>query len=125
MTKLNEIYKCNVCGNIVEVLHTGAGALVCCGEEMVLLSPKKEDTGQEKHVPIVEKTDRGYKVTVGEVLHPMQEEHYIEWIELIVDGKLYRQYLKPGEEPVAEFNVQGDAVVAREYCNVHGHWVKE
>lgn len=122
MTTLNGIYKCELCGNIVQVLHTGEGALVCCGQEMKLLSEKTADAANEKHVPVIEKTDAGYLVKVGSVPHPMQDEHYIEWIELIADGKSYRQYLKPGDAPEAEFCVQAEAVSAREYCNVHGLW---
>jgi len=116
------IYKCEICGNIVEVLHSGAGDLVCCGEEMKLMDEKTADSSTEKHVPVIEKTSEGFKVTVGSTLHPMEEKHYIEWIELIADGKSYRQYLKPGEQPVAEFCVKASSVSAREYCNVHGLW---
>ncbi len=116
------IYKCEICGNIVEVLHSGAGDLVCCGEEMKLMDEKTADSSTEKHVPVIEKTSEGYKVTVGSTLHPMEEKHYIEWIELIADGKSYRQYLKPGDQPVAEFCVKASSVSAREYCNVHGLW---
>lgn len=122
MTKLNEIYKCDICGNIVEVTHTGAGELVCCGAPMVLKTENTEDAAEEKHVPVIEKTADGYKVTIGENPHPMTEEHYIEWIELIADGKVYREYLKPGAKPIAEFCVKADSVQAREYCNLHGLW---
>ncbi len=118
-----EIYKCNKCGNVIEVVHEGAGKLVCCGEEMVLLSENTTDAAQEKHVPVIEKIDGGYKVTVGSVAHPMEEKHYIEWIELLTDdGKAYRQFLKPGGEPVATFKVDNTAVSAREHCNLHGVW---
>jgi superoxide reductase len=122
MTKLNEVYKCEICGNIVEVLHAGAGELVCCGQPMKLQQEKEKDEGNEKHVPVIEKTGNGYKVKVGSVPHPMEDAHYIEWIELIADGKVYRQYLKPGQAPEAEFCVEASEVSAREYCNVHGHW---
>ena len=123
MTEKNEIYKCEICGNIVEVLHTGQGALVCCGEEMKLMEPKTEDSSTEKHVPYVEKTDDGILVKVGEnENHPMKEEHYIEWIQVFADGKSYRKFLKPGEKPQALFEIQSDDVTAREYCNVHGLW---
>jgi len=122
MTKLNQIYKCNVCGNITEVLHTGAGELVCCGQPMELLIEKTEDVGNEKHVPVIIKTENGIKVKVGEVPHPMEEAHYIEWIEVLVDGKVYRKYLKPSDQPEAEFKAEGDNIIAREYCNVHGLW---
>lgn len=119
----NEVYKCSVCGNIVETIHVGGGDLVCCGKQMNLLEAKTEDEGQEKHVPVVEKTDNGFKVKIGDVEHPMEDEHYIEFIELIVDGKVYREFLKPGMKPEAEFCVSGENVVAREYCNVHGFWI--
>lgn len=122
MTKLNQIYKCEVCGNIVEMVHASAGTLVCCGQEMTLLDEKSADSSTEKHVPLIEKTAEGYKVTVGSTLHPMEEKHFIEWIELLADGVAYRQYLKPGDTPVAEFCVKASTVSAREYCNVHGLW---
>lgn len=120
-TKL-QVYKCNICGNIVEVLHGGAGELVCCGEPMELLVEKTADTGKEKHVPVIEKIDGGYKVKVGSVPHPMEEKHYIEWIELLADGRAYRQFLKPGAPAEAIFNIKASSVTAREYCNVHGLW---
>ncbi len=122
MTKLNEVYKCSICGNIVEVLHTGAGELVCCGKPMDLMEEKSEDQGLEKHVPVIEKTDKGVLVKVGSVPHPMEEKHYIEWIEIIADGTAYRKYLKPGDSPEAEFCIDAEQVTAREYCNVHGLW---
>ena len=121
-TKLNGIYKCEICGNIVEVLHTGEGDLVCCGQNMTLLDEKTADSTNEKHVPLIEKTSDGFKVTVGSTLHPMEEKHYIEWIELIADGKSYRKFLKPGDKPIAEFCIQASKVSAREYCNVHSLW---
>jgi len=122
MTKQKEIYKCALCGNIVEVLHPGAGELICCKQPMNLLEEKYADSSIEKHVPIIEKVDNGYKVTVGSTLHPMETDHFIEWIELTADGKSYRQYLKPGNDPVAVFCVDATAVGAREYCNKHGLW---
>ena len=122
MAKKLQVYKCNICGNIVEVLHGGDGELVCCGEPMELLDEKTADAAKEKHVPVIEKIDGGYKVKVGSVPHPMEEKHYIEWIELLADGKAYRQFLKPGIPPEAVFNVEADTVSAREYCNVHGLW---
>ncbi len=122
MAKQLQIYKCSICGNIVEVLHGGAGELVCCGEPMELLEEKTADTGKEKHVPVIEKIDGGYKVKVGDVPHPMEEKHYIEWIELLADGKAYRQFLKPAMAPEAVFHVKADSVSAREHCNVHGLW---
>ncbi len=122
MAKRLQIYKCMKCGNIVEVLHGGAGELVCCGEPMALLEEKTADAATEKHVPVIEKVDGGYKVKVGSVPHPMEEKHYIEWIELLADGKAYRQFLNPGDAPETVFNVEADSVGAREYCNVHGLW---
>ena len=124
MTRLKQIYKCNVCGNIVEVLHAGAGELVCCGQPMQLMEEKKEDVGQEKHLPVIEKMGNKIKVKVGSIPHPMEEKHYIEWIELIADGKAYRQFLKPGETPEATFEVEAEKITAREYCNIHGLWKK-
>ena len=125
MAERLQVYKCVVCGNIVEVLHGGSGDLVCCGQPMELLDEKTADAATEKHVPVIEKIDGGYKVTVGSTLHPMQEKHYIEWIELLADDKAYRQFLNPGDEPEAIFNVEADSVGAREYCNVHGLWKGE
>jgi len=116
------IYKCEICGNIVEVLHSGAGDLVCCGAPMKLVVENTVDASKEKHVPVIEKTSAGYKVSVGSVAHPMEEKHYIEWIELIADGVSHRKFLKPGDAPVAEFAVAASAVSAREYCNLHGLW---
>ncbi|MGC9364930.1 MAG: desulfoferrodoxin [Fidelibacterota bacterium] len=122
MIAKKQVYKCEICGNVVEVLHAGGGELVCCGQPMTLLNEQTADSTTEKHVPVIERTDTGYKVTVGSTLHPMVDAHYIEWIELIADGKSYRQFLKPGDEPVAHFNVDAKTVSAREYCNVHGLW---
>ncbi len=117
-----QIYKCAVCGNIVEVVYGSTGELVCCGQPMELLDEKTADAATEKHMPVIEKIDGGYKVTVGSTLHPMEEKHYIEWIELLADGKAYRQFLNPGDAPEAVFNVADDSVTAREHCNVHGLW---
>ncbi|MFC1957974.1 desulfoferrodoxin [Chloroflexota bacterium] len=122
MTVQKQVYKCNVCGNIVEVLHAGVGELVCCGQPMELLQEKTSDVGQEKHVPVIETTGSGIKVKVGDVPHPMEEKHYIEWIEVITDGGSYRKFLKPGEKPEAVFEISARKVTAREYCNVHGLW---
>jgi len=116
------IYKCGVCGNVVEVIYNGGGTLVCCGQEMILQQENTTDASKEKHVPVIEKTAKGYKVTVGSVAHPMEEKHYIMWIELLADGKAYRQFLKPGGAPSAEFCVEANKVSAREYCNLHGLW---
>ncbi|MGD9940333.1 MAG: desulfoferrodoxin [Clostridia bacterium] len=122
MAEIMQVYKCTVCGNIVEVLHGGAGELVCCGEPMKLMTENTVDAAKEKHVPVIEKTADGWRVTVGAVAHPMEEKHYIEWIELIADGIVYRAVLKPGDKPEAEFKVKATKVSAREYCNLHGLW---
>ena len=122
MAEKLQIYKCLVCGNIVEVLHGGVGELVCCGQPMELLDEKTADAATEKHVPVIEKIDGGYRVKVGSVPHPMEDKHYIEWIELLADGKAYRQFLEPGSEPEAIFNIEASLVTAREHCNVHGLW---
>jgi superoxide reductase len=122
MTKMNEVYKCEVCGNIVQVLHTGEGELVCCGQPMVKLDEQTADFKTEKHVPVIEKQDDGFLVKVGSVPHPMEEKHYIEWIELIADGVSYRKYLEPGDAPEAYFCTDAKEVSAREYCNVHKLW---
>jgi superoxide reductase len=122
MTQLKEIYKCSVCGNIVEVLHPGVGTLVCCGKPMELQPEKNADVGAEKHVPVIEKKEKSVLVKVGSVPHPMEAGHYIEWIELSVDGKSYTTFLKPGDKPEAEFNVTGTDIKARIYCNLHGLW---
>jgi superoxide reductase len=122
MTVQKQVYRCNVCGNIVEVLHAGEGELVCCGQPMELLQAKTADVGKEKHVPVIEAGDAGVKVKVGDVPHPMEEKHYIEWIEVITDGDGCRQFLKPGEKPEAEFDIKSRKIAAREYCNVHGLW---
>jgi len=122
MTSRNEVYKCDVCGNIVAVLHGGKGELVCCGKPMRLMKENTTDGATEKHVPVIEKVAGGIKVAVGSVAHPMEEKHYIEWIEIIADGKAYRQFLSPGQTPEAFFPVEAENVMAREYCNLHGLW---
>jgi superoxide reductase len=122
MAERLQIYKCEVCGNIVEVLHEGQGELVCCGEPMKLFVENTVDAAREKHVPVVEKSADAFKVKVGSVAHPMEEAHYIEWIEVIADGKAYRQFLKPGGSPEATFHVKAGKITAREYCNLHGLW---
>jgi superoxide reductase len=122
MAEQLQVYKCEACGNIVEVLHGGEGELVCCGKPMVLIKENTVDAAKEKHVPAIEKVEGGYKVKVGSVPHPMEEKHYIEWVELIADGKAYRQFLKPGQTPEAIFKIDAANVSAREYCNLHGLW---
>jgi superoxide reductase len=121
MIKQKQIYKCEVCGNIVEVLHEGAGELVCCGQPMKLIEENTVDASTEKHVPVIEKTEKGFKVKIGSEPHPMTEEHYIEWIEAVVNGKSYKEFLKPEQQPEAEFCIEGE-VEARSYCNLHGLW---
>ena len=122
MTSKLEVYKCEVCGNIIEVLHEGDGEIVCCGQPMKLYRENTVDAAKEKHVPVIEKTSKGFKVKVGSVSHPMEEKHFIEWIEIIADGVAYRKFLKPGDAPEAEFCLEAVQVTAREYCNLHGLW---
>ena len=122
MTELNQIYKCNVCGNIVEVVHNGFGELVCCGVAMEHIHGKIEDEGLEKHKPVIERTDTGVIVRIGEVPHPMESVHYIEWIEVVTEHRTYRKFLEPGTEPQAEFFLEAEHITARAYCNVHGLW---
>lgn len=124
MTELKQVYKCDVCGNIVEVIHGAGGTLVCCGKPMRLVGENTVDAANEKHVPVIEKVEGGVKVKVGEVEHPMLEEHHIEWIEIHTENKVYRKYLKPGEKPEAVFMVEEKVLCAREYCNLHGLWKK-
>jgi superoxide reductase len=122
MVNRKEIYKCAICGNIVEVIHGEAGELVCSGQPMEILAEKIQDVGNEKHVPIIEKTANGVRVKVGSIPHPMEEKHYIEMIELQADEAVYRRYLHPGEKPEAEFCVTAQKLSAREYCTIHGLW---
>ena len=122
MISRKQVYRCNVCGNIVEVLKAGGGELVCCGEPMELLQEKTADAALEKHVPVIETTASTVQVKVGQVPHPMEEKHYIEWVEILTDGKTYRKYLNPGDKPEAEFKIDNERVTAREYCSVHGLW---
>ena len=124
MTEKRQIYKCEICGNIVEVIHEGGGQLVCCGEPMRLLTENTVDASLEKHVPVIEKTKKGVLVKIGSVPHPMTEEHYIEWIEVITkDNKSDRKFLNPGDKPEAEFCLPMENVLfAREYCNLHSLW---
>jgi superoxide reductase len=122
MAKKLEVYKCMACGNMVEVLHAGDGELVCCGQPMKNLVAKGADEGKEKHVPVIERVDGGVKVKVGSVAHPMETEHYIEWIEIIADGRAYRQFLQPGDTPEATFNIEANSISAREHCTIHGLW---
>ena len=122
MAERLEVYKCNLCGNVVEVLTGGDGALVCCGQDMVLMSENTVDAAQEKHVPVPTKVDAGWEVAVGSVAHPMDEKHWIEWIELNANGASYKVFLDPGQEPKAFFAVDAAEVTVRAYCNLHGLW---
>jgi len=120
--KTMQIYKCDICGNIIEVVHAGKPALVCCGQPMTLIEENTTDAAQEKHVPVVEREGGKVKVTVGSVSHPMQDNHYIEWIQLVAGGKSYRRFLKPADAPEAVFDVADDPITVRAYCNLHGLW---
>jgi superoxide reductase len=122
MTEKGQVYKCEICGNIVEMLHSGAGQLVCCNQPMKLMKENAVDASTEKHVPVVEAADGGIIVKVGSVAHPMEEKHYIEWIEVVADGRVFRQFLLPGGKAEAFFPVTGKAITAREYCSLHGLW---
>ena len=122
MAKRMDVYKCNKCGHVVVVVHAGSGQLVCCNQPMEAVVENTTDAAQEKHVPVIEKTDGGYTVKVGSVAHPMAEDHYIEWIELIAGDQVCRQFLSPGDAPEATFAFDGAAVSARAYCNLHGLW---
>ncbi len=123
MVDINEVYRCEVCGNIVEVLHVGGGVLACCDQPMFLLIENTVDASTEKHVPVIEKVDGGVKVLVGQVPHPMEDEHYIEWIEVIDGDRVLRQNLKPHQAPEAIFKTTSNDITARAYCNLHGFWV--
>ena len=123
MTKLHEVYKCPICGIVVDVLHGGGGTLVCCGKPMLMLQENSDDASEEKHVPVVERVGAGVLVKVGSVPHPMDEDHYIEWIEVLVDGKVANKvFLKPGDAPEVEFSAVSGDVEVRAYCNLHGVW---
>jgi desulfoferrodoxin len=117
-----QVYKCDTCGNIVLVVHPGGGELVCCGAPMKLMVENTVDAAKEKHVPVIEKVPGGYKVKVGAVAHPMEEKHWIEWIELMADGMVMTKLLKPGDAPEAVFITEAKSVSVREYCNLHGLW---
>ena len=122
MTEIKQIYKCNICGNIVEVLHNGKGGLVCCGQNMELQQEKIQDEGNEKHVPIIEHDEQGVIIKVGSVNHPMEQEHYIEWIEISTEKGESKKFLKPGDKPEISFPVKADNIKVRIYCNIHGLW---
>jgi superoxide reductase len=125
MTEKRDIYRCEICGNVVEVLHEGGGQLVCCGKPMKLLEEKSKEEGFEKHLPVVTKTQDGISVKVGEVAHPMDEKHFIEWIEVISEDKSFKKFLKPGQKPEADFKIShSKPLMVRIYCNIHGVWQK-
>ncbi len=121
-TELLQVYRCGICGNIVEVVHASGGTLVCCGQPMEMLNENTTEAAVEKHIPVIEKAEGGIMVVVGSVAHPMGDDHYIEWIEVLVDGKAYSQFLNPGDAPEAFFPIEGANVSARAYCNLHGLW---
>jgi len=125
MVNINDVYRCEICGNIIESVHGGHESLVCCGQAMTKMEPKSGPEGQEKHLPVIEKTGNKIVVKVGSIPHPMVEEHFIEWIEIIIGNKTQRAFLKPGDEPIAEFEVANinESIIARSYCNIHGLWV--
>ncbi|MBF0406235.1 MAG: desulfoferrodoxin [Candidatus Riflebacteria bacterium] len=120
--EIHEIHKCDVCGNIIKVVHAGAPALVCCSKPMRHLVENTVDAAKEKHVPVFERKEGLVTVKVGSVTHPMEEKHFIEWIEVIDGNKVLTHFLKPGEKPEATFNVSSGNIVVREYCNLHGLW---
>ncbi len=126
MTEKDQIYRCNQCGNIVEVVHLGTGKLVCCNNQMELLKPQK-DVGPEKHIPLIQEHETSYKISIGKIPHPMEDNHCIEWVELITPQKIYRKFFQPGDKPVAEFQIvdKPEKVKARQYCSIHGIWVSE
>ncbi len=116
------VYLCEICGNMVEMLREGNGKLICCNKPMKNVEEKYEDTGMEKHVPIIERTEKGIKVKVGSIEHPMESNHYIEWIEVVSEEQTCKKFLKPGEKPEAEFNIKDEGLIVRAYCNIHGLW---
>ena len=123
MTERNQVWKCEVCDNIVEIIKAGVGQLVCCGQPMDLLEVKYiESEGYEKHLPVVQKSGDTYTVKVGSVEHPMVDAHWIQWIALDTDGGVFRKYLSPGDKPIATFTTKDNVKQARELCNLHGHW---
>ncbi len=122
VSKKLEVYKCELCGNMVEVLQVGGGELVCCGKPMTLVEANTTEAATEKHIPVIEETAEGYVIKVGSVAHPMQDEHYIEWIALCADGVTHRKFLEPGEAPEAVFTVKASEISAHAYCNIHGLW---
>lgn len=125
MNKLNNVYKCDSCGNMVEMVHASGGQLVCCGDPMKHLNENTTDAAVEKHVPAINVTGNRVEIIVGSVEHPMTDDHYIEWIELITQNEVFRKQLQPGEKPQAVFQIDTDKFTARAYCNLHGLWKSE
>ena len=125
MTEMMEIYKCELCGNTVEMVGTGAGEMICCGQPMNLMAPKSTEEGKEKHLPVVEQTAEGWKINVGSVPHPMEEKHFIQWIEAVTATCVIRKMLKPGDAPEATFKTKDPVQMVRSYCNIHGLWITE
>jgi superoxide reductase len=125
MAERNQVYKCETDGLVVEVVHGPKGEATCCGSPMMLLKENSSDGAKEKHVPVIEKVAGGFKISVGSVSHPMEEKHYIEWIELLADGVSYKTFLSPGMTPAAQFMVTASRVIARAYCNLHELWRAE
>lgn len=124
MTQINQIYRCNICGNMVEMVHSGAGQLVCCGQPMELLEGKTKDEGLEKHSPVLERAGNVLKIKIGSIAHPMENSHFIEWIEVISGNKTFKKFLQPKDSPEAQFENIGQKVFVRSYCNIHGLWKK-
>jgi superoxide reductase len=125
MAKKSEIYKCSVCGNIIEILHEGAGTLTCCEKEMIKMEEKTSEEGNEKHKPILEKNDEGVAVKVSSIPHPMEDSHFIEWVEITTNKGTSKKFLKPGEKPEEKFPVGEEVIKVRSYCNLHGLWKGE
>lgn len=121
----SKIYKCKSCDAVFEMLGSCDCSPMCKDEPMEELQEKTQDQGQEKHVPVIEKTGTGIKVRVGSVPHPMEEAHHIQWIEVADGNKVYRHFLKAGDKPEADFPVKSDNILVREYCNIHGLWIKK
>ena len=122
MAQLREVYKCEKCGHIIEVLHDANGTLTCCDEEMILMLENVKEAATEKHIPVVSKLEDGIYIKVGSVLHPSFPDHFIEWIEVHTPSKIYRKCLKPGDNPEAIFKIDEEIILVREYCNIHGLW---
>jgi len=122
---IKEIYRCDVCGNLVEVLTVGGGELICCGQPMILLKGNDVDASVEKHVPVIEEIEGGYQIKVGQEDHPMTDAHFIEWISIETKKKLYRKFLKPHDKPVAKFKTNCKILKASCYCNLHSLWIKK